>query len=73
MHHTPRVVTPHGYDLVSALAVSHTLLDPAHSHALTGASGNAADLDDGYLKAVEAPFDWEEAQRRVQASAESTN
>jgi len=73
MHHTPRVVTPHGYDLVSALAVSHSLLDPTHSRALMGARENAADLNDGYLKAVEAPFDWDEAQRRVQASAESTN
>jgi hypothetical protein len=73
MHHTPRVVIPHGYDLVSALAVSHALLDPTHSRALMGTRENAADLNDAYLKAVEAPFDWGEAQRRVQTSAESTN
>jgi HD-like signal output (HDOD) protein/ActR/RegA family two-component response regulator len=72
LHHTPNIITPHSYDLVGALAVSHALLDPAGAHALgsieAGAGANAA-----YLENLNAPFDWEEAARRVQASAAPVN
>ena len=38
LHHAPTTVTRHGYDLVGALAVSHSLLEPAHAHALIASS-----------------------------------
>jgi HD-like signal output (HDOD) protein len=73
LHHTPKDVTPHGYDLVGALAVSHSLLDSTNAHALIGTRASAGGLDAAYLKTIEAPFDWEEARRRVHASVVPPN
>jgi HD-like signal output (HDOD) protein len=73
LHHTPTAVTANGYDLVGALAVSHALLEGTNGHALARAGASDAGLDAAYLKTVEAPFDWEEARRRVQASAAPAN
>jgi HD-like signal output (HDOD) protein/ActR/RegA family two-component response regulator len=74
LHHTPLAVTPHGYDLLGALAVSHALLESQNAHALFGADtpdhGAAQPgVDAAYLAAVHAPFDWQEAERRVHLSA----
>jgi HD-like signal output (HDOD) protein len=71
LHHTPTAIVSHGYDLLSALAVSHALLDPANAHALapTPMEGAAPEVDATYLTSVSAPFSWEEAQRLVQLSA----
>jgi HD-like signal output (HDOD) protein/ActR/RegA family two-component response regulator len=65
LHHTPTVVTPHGYDLVGALAVSHALLDPPNSHAILTDAPPDKGVDAEYLAGLQAPFDWAEAQRRV--------
>ena len=78
LHHTPLAVTPHGYDLLGALAVSHTLLEPHSAHALFdgGAAGHGSahpGVDAAYLTGVNAPFDWQEAQRRVQLSLTPSN
>ena len=73
LHHAPTSITPHGYDLLGALTVSHALLDASGAHALID-SGNAdPTVDARYLASLNAPFDWDEAQRRVQASASPTN
>ena len=73
LHHAPTSITPHGYDLLGALTVSHALLDTSGAHALID-SGNADPaVDARYLTSLNAPFDWDEAQRRVQASASPTN
>jgi HD-like signal output (HDOD) protein/ActR/RegA family two-component response regulator len=69
LHHTPQTVTPSGYDLLSALAISHALLDRAGRHALSAESEVDPGVDPSYLAGLDAPFDWEEAQRRVRASA----
>jgi HD-like signal output (HDOD) protein len=68
LHHTPTAIVPHGYDLLSALAVSHAMLDPVIAHAVAPTGDNAPDVDAGYLANVGAPFGWEEAQRLVQLS-----
>lgn len=72
LHHTPKVVTHHEYDLLSALAISHVLLDANTAHALPS---TACDLDSSvnaaYLASMNAPFGWQEAQNRVRASAGS--
>jgi HD-like signal output (HDOD) protein/ActR/RegA family two-component response regulator len=65
LHHTPTVVTPHGYDLVGALAVSHALLDPPNAHAILPDAPPDKGVDAEYLAGLQAPFDWAEAQRRV--------
>jgi HD-like signal output (HDOD) protein len=66
VHHTPRSVTPHRYDLVGALAVSHAMLGSEHEHAL--ADRPDQEVDEPYLASQGAPFDWEEARRRVERS-----
>jgi HD-like signal output (HDOD) protein/ActR/RegA family two-component response regulator len=68
LHHTPAAVTPHGYDLLSALAVSHALLEPQSAHALL-LDDVEPGVDETYLARVNAPFDWQTAQTRVRASA----
>jgi HD-like signal output (HDOD) protein len=73
LHHAPASVTPHGYDLLGALAVSHALLESSGAHGLID-SGNAdPGVDAGYLTSLNAPFDWDEARRRVQAATSPTN
>jgi HD-like signal output (HDOD) protein len=72
-HHTPMAITPHGYDLVGALAVSHALLEPMNGHAVTAFGQQARGVDASYLANLNAPFDWEEAQRRVLTSALPAN
>jgi HD-like signal output (HDOD) protein len=77
LHHTPTMVKSHGYDLLGALTVSHALLEPNNAHALGnyGGAEQTADpaIDAAYLATLNAPFDWQEAQRRVAASDAPTN
>jgi len=69
LHHTPRAVAQHEYDLVGALAVAHALIDPPRAHAiLRDAEVAGSDADASYLQSLNAPFDWSEAERRVRAS-----
>jgi HD-like signal output (HDOD) protein len=72
MHHAPGSITPHGYDLLGALAVSHALLDATGAHALIGSADDEPGVDAQYLASLTAPFDWDEAQRRVRASTSPT-
>jgi HD-like signal output (HDOD) protein len=72
LHHSPSAITTHGYDLLGALSVSHALLESSGAHGWI-ASGNAdPEVNASYLAGLNAPFDWQEAQRRVQASASPT-
>jgi putative nucleotidyltransferase with HDIG domain len=64
-HHTPRAIVTDGYDLLGALAVSHALLEPATAHAVPASTGLGVEA--GYLETVSAPFDWDEAERRVRS------
>lgn len=65
LHHTPTAVTPHGFDLVGALAVSHALLGPPSAHAILPDAPPDKGIDAAYLASLQAPFDWHEAERRV--------
>jgi HD-like signal output (HDOD) protein/ActR/RegA family two-component response regulator len=73
LHHTPGVITSHGYDLLAALAVAHTLLEPANAQAISLVGSSEPGVDADYLARLGAPFDWEEAQRRVRLSAVPAN
>ncbi len=64
---------PHGYDLLGALAISHALLEATNRHAVGADCEGAQSIDAAYLAAVQAPFDWEEAQRRVGATGQPGN
>ena len=72
LHHTPGSVTPHGYDLVGALAVSHALLDAANAHGILAAAPPDPGVNAEYLASLQAPFDWQEAQRRVAKALQPT-
>jgi HD-like signal output (HDOD) protein len=65
LHHTPTAVTPHGYDLVGALAVSHALLDHESAFAIVPTAQSDHGVNADYLASLQAPFDWQEAQSRV--------
>jgi HD-like signal output (HDOD) protein len=69
LHHTPRAIVPHGFDLLAALAISHALLQPAGAQAIAAGTTRQTDVDANYLKSVGAPFDWDEAERRVRLSS----
>jgi HD-like signal output (HDOD) protein len=70
LHHTPTAIVPDGYDLLGALAVSHALLDSATADgvAVTKDLGVGAD----YFATLSAPFDWDEAERRVRSVQSSS-
>jgi HD-like signal output (HDOD) protein len=70
LHHAPTTVDAHGYDLLGALTVSHALLEQRMAHALPDSGHALAQVDASYLTTLNAPFDWQEAQRRVQASTQ---
>jgi HD-like signal output (HDOD) protein/ActR/RegA family two-component response regulator len=72
LHHTPGSVTPHGYDLVGALAVSHALLDAANAHGILAAAPPDQAVNAEYLASLQAPFDWQEAQSRVTKALQPT-
>jgi HD-like signal output (HDOD) protein len=67
LHHTPAAIESQDYDLLGALAVSHALLEPVAAHAVIGSKDLGVDAS--YLATLNAPFDWEEAQRRIRAAA----
>jgi HD-like signal output (HDOD) protein len=72
LHHAPTSITPHGYDLLGALAVSHALLDASGAHGLVDSRNADPGVDARYLAGLNAPFDWDEAQRRIRASTSPT-
>ncbi|MGA9027738.1 MAG: response regulator [Steroidobacteraceae bacterium] len=69
LHHTPRSAGIHGFDLLSALAVSHAILDSAGGHPFALGFETDPGVDAEYLSGHDAPFDWDEARRRVHDSA----
>jgi HD-like signal output (HDOD) protein len=73
LHHAPTSVTSHGYDLLGALAVSHALLDASGAHGFIAPGCADPGVDTRYLASLNAPFDWDEAQRRIKASASPAN
>jgi HD-like signal output (HDOD) protein len=73
LHHAPKSITPHGYDLLGALAVSHALLDGSGAHGLIDPGNADPGVDAHYLASLTAPFDWDEAQRRVEACTSPAN
>jgi HD-like signal output (HDOD) protein len=63
--HTPAQVRQTEFDLLAALATAETLALADTPDAFGVKSSNHAAVDGEYLRAVNAPFDWAEAQRRA--------
>lgn len=71
LHHTPAAIPSQGFDLLATLALSHALLEPPNASELHVNMGVEAGVDASYLASVNAPFDLEEARRKVRASVSS--
>lgn len=64
-HHSPHSVPQRQYDLLAILATAHSLLPTSGPAALLVASEIMSVVDNDYLQRLHAPFDWQEARRRV--------
>jgi HD-like signal output (HDOD) protein len=69
-HHVPQRVASSQFDVLAALAVSHSLT-PGDSTAFKADLPADVGVDATYLAAVQAPFDWTEAERRVTETLQS--
>ena len=64
--HTRRA-SPHGYDLDGRAAVSHAHCScPRCTRLFDSRAGRSPEVDAAYLASLNAPFDWQEAEQRVQ-------
>jgi putative nucleotidyltransferase with HDIG domain len=66
-HHQPERVTQTEFDVLSALVIGHSLAGSDDTSVFSAALPPDPKIDSRYLLAVKAPFDWEEAVRRVAA------
>jgi putative nucleotidyltransferase with HDIG domain len=67
-HDAPRVPLT-SFDVVAAVATAHALVPGDDASTFDGAVPPDPRIDESYLKAVNAPFDWQEACRRVAETA----
>jgi putative nucleotidyltransferase with HDIG domain len=67
-HHQPERVTPTEFDVLGALVIGHSLAGSDDTSVFSAALPPDPKIDSRYLLAVKAPFDWEEAVRRVAAT-----
>jgi putative nucleotidyltransferase with HDIG domain len=67
-HHEPRKVAQSQFDVLAALAVAHSLTPSDDASVFDAPLPPDSSLDPDYLVALNAPFDWTEAARRVAAS-----
>ena len=70
-HHAPQRVTQTDFDVLAALAVAHSLTEPAETHAFDGELVADQKIGADYLESLNAPFDWAEAERRVRESLDA--
>jgi HD-like signal output (HDOD) protein len=69
-HHRPRRVVQTQFDVLAALAIADELVPIHDAHAAGGQPAPDQRIDDDYLRAINAPFDLNEATRRVAETAE---
>jgi putative nucleotidyltransferase with HDIG domain len=67
-HHTPESVAQSEFDPLAAVAIAHALLPEDDTSAFDASLPPDFDVDARFLGSVSAPFDWQEAERRVAAS-----
>jgi len=70
-HHTPEKVSPPEFDPVAAVAIAHALLPECDTSAFDAVIPPDSAVDAQFLTAVNAPFDWQEAESRVAESQQS--
>ncbi|MGH8254864.1 MAG: HDOD domain-containing protein [Steroidobacteraceae bacterium] len=69
-HHDPLRVSSQDFDVLAALATAHVICDKTGPCSIEGSPSTSACIDGTYLASVRAPFDWEEAERRVAEARE---
>jgi putative nucleotidyltransferase with HDIG domain len=67
-HHTPETVPQSEFDPLAAVAIAHALLPEHDTSAFDAPIPPDLDVDARFLGSVSAPFDWQEAERRVAES-----
>lgn len=65
-HHSAHAVPQQGFDLLAVLTVAHSLLAASAENALQIGDEMPPGVDQAYFESLHPPFDWQEAQRRVQ-------
>jgi HD-like signal output (HDOD) protein len=69
-HHRPRRVAQTRFDVLAALAIADELVPLHDAHAAGIQPAPEERIDDDYLRAINAPFDLNEAARRVAETTE---
>jgi putative nucleotidyltransferase with HDIG domain len=64
-HHQPERVVQADFDVLGALVLAHSLVPADDATAFGAGVPSDPKIDESYLVAVKAPFDWSEAVRRV--------
>lgn len=64
-HHTPQEVPQTDFDVLSAVAIAHSLTEPSEVRAFNTALADDAKIGPEYLASLHAPFDWNEVLERV--------
>ena len=67
-HYQPERVAQTEFDVLSALVIGHSLVTIDDASAFTASVPSDPKIDLTYLPAAKAPFEWDEAVRRVTAS-----
>jgi HD-like signal output (HDOD) protein len=70
-HHRPLAVAHHAFDALSALCITHALVEPAESAAFPGLTAHHSEVPPEYVGVVHAPFTWDEAQERIRSHSSS--
>jgi putative nucleotidyltransferase with HDIG domain len=70
-HHTPESAGQSQFGALGAIVVAESLCGKGDAEAFHGRSAAGGGVDADYLRSVNAPFDWPEAARRVEASCRS--
>jgi HD-like signal output (HDOD) protein len=68
LHHRPEEVTQPDFDVLAALVIAHSLSPIDDSSAFAAGLAPDPKVDQSYLKGFNAPFDWNEAARRIAAA-----
>jgi putative nucleotidyltransferase with HDIG domain len=68
LHHIPDSVPQSEFDPLAAVAIAHALLPEDDTSAFDVSLLRDSSVDAQFLSSVNAPFDWQEAERRVAAS-----
>jgi HD-like signal output (HDOD) protein len=71
-HHAPRRVAQTRFDVLAAVAIAHSLSGSPDTSVWDPPGIPHDAVDATYLASIDAPFDWDEAQRRVRQNLRST-